>query len=482
MELPARIGISELQQAYRSGDASPVEVVRHMLGRIEELDPALNSYLTVTAEQALEQARRAESEIRAGKQVGPLHGVPYAAKDLFDTKGIRTTVGSRILADNVPGEDAAIVEKLAAAGAILLGKTGLHEWAYGITSSNPHFGPIRNPWDPERIPGGSSGGSTAALAAGLCSFSLGSDTGGSIRIPAALCGIAGLKPTFGRVSRRGAFPLGHTLDTLGPFGLTVQDSALVYQAVAGPDPADPTARDKPVELPSFERDPRLDGVVIGLPRTFFFEHLDPAVAKAMDDALEILRGLGAELRDVAVPDIELANSLHLLILMAEASSIHKRRHQERREEFGDDVRRHLDQGRLVTAADYLNAQRLRRRFCREFARSLEGVDALVLPAVPIPTARIGETEVEVNGTMENVRIATTRNIRSLNLTGLPVLAVPCGFHDDGLPIGMQVVGKAFDERQILKIGHAYEAATEWHRQVPVMARQPLPSGTDPAAP
>lgn len=482
MELLARLGIAQVAEAYSSGRLSPVDVVRHALLRIARLDPVLNSYLSVTADHALEQARQAESEIRAGRRRGPLHGVPYAAKDLLDTKGIRTTVGSRILSDNVPEVDAAVVEKLSAAGAILLGKTGMHEWAYGITSNNPHFGPVRNPWNPERIPGGSSGGSAAALAAGLCSFSLGSDTGGSIRIPAALCGIAGLKPTFGRVSRRGAFPLGHTLDTLGPFGLTVQDTALVYQAIAGQDGSDPATVDKPVELPRFDAEPSLKGVAIGVPRVPYYECLDPAVDSAVQAALSVLTGLGAQLREVTVPDVDLANSLHRLILLAEATSVHHRRLEERREEFGDDVRALLDQGRLVLASDYLNAQRQRRRFCREFARALETVDALAMPAVPIPTARVGELEVEVNGRLENVRLATTRNIRALNLTGLPVLSVPCGFHSDGLPVGIQIVGKAFDEQRVLEIGHAYETATEWHRQIPAIARSPVPSDTDPGAP
>ena len=482
MELPARLGVSQLDKAYDSGQLSPVEVVRHMLDRIAGLDPVLNSYLTVTAEHALEQARRAESEIRAGRRIGPLHGVPYAAKDLLDTQDIRTTVGSRILTDNIPARDAAVVEKLSAAGAILLGKTGLHEWAYGITSSNPHFGPVRNPWDPERIPGGSSGGSASALAAGLCSFSLGSDTGGSIRIPAALCGIAGLKPTFGRISRRGAFPLGHTLDTLGPFGLTVKDTALVYQAIAGRDEADPSTVEKPLESPRFEAEPSLRGVVIGLPRAFYFENLDPSIDSAVQSALGVFAGLGAKVREVSVPDIELANSLHRLVLLAEATSVHRRRLDERREEFGDDVRSLLDQGRLVLATDYLDAQRLRRRFCDEFSGMLKTVDALVLPAVPIQTARIGELEVVVNGKPENVRLATTRNIRALNLTGLPVLSVPCGFHSDGLPIGIQIVGRAFDERRILEIGHAYETATQWHHQIPPSATAPVASDSGPSTP
>jgi len=320
------------------------------------------------------------------------------------------------------------------------------------------------------------------LAAGLCSFSLGSDTGGSIRIPAALCGIAGLKPTFGRVSRRGAFPLGHTLDTLGPFGLTVQDAALVYQAIAGQDGYDPATVDRPVELPRFDAEPSLKGVAIGVPRVPYYECLDPAVDSAVQAALSVLTGLGAQLREVTVPDVDLANSLHRLILLAEATSVHHRRLEERREEFGEDVRALLEQGRLVVASDYLNAQRQRTRFCREFVRALQTVDALVMPAVPIPTARVGELEVEVNGRLENVRLATTRNTRPLNLTGLPVLSVPCGFNSDGLPVGVQIVGRAFDERRVLEIGHAYETVTEWHRQIPSIAQTPVPSDTAPSAP
>ncbi len=473
--------ISGLRSLYASGALSPVEVVRVILERIERLDPSLNSYLTVTAEAALRQAARAETEIRTGDSRGPLHGIPYAAKDLLDTRGAPTTVGSKILAGNVPERDAAVIEKLAAAGAILIGKTGLHEWAYGITSTNPHFGPVRNPWDPERIPGGSSGGSAAAQAAGLCSFSLGSDTGGSIRIPAALCGIAGLKPTFGRISRRGAFPLGHTLDTLGAFGSCVEDTALVYGAIAGKDPDDPSSVDRPITIPSMEGELRLDGTVIGVPAQFYFERLAPDVDAAARVALGVVRDLGAELREVDVPDVEAANSLHRLILLAEASAVHRTRLEQHRQDFGQDVRSLLDQGRFVLATDYLEAQRARRVFCREFDAVFDRVDALVAPAVPIPTARIGDSEVDVEGRRENVRLATTRNIRALNLTGLPVISVPCGFHRDGMPIGLQIVGPAFGEAGILRIGHAYERATSWHTRVPPMARE-TPSRTGPFGP
>ncbi len=481
MNSSCRPGIKELSALFANGSLSPIEVVQNTLRRIERLDPALNSYLTVTAEYALEQAAEAESEIRAGRKRGPLHGIPYGAKDLLDTSGIRTTVGSKIRALHVPTGNAAVIEKLNAAGAILIGKTGMHEWAYGITSTNPHFGPVGNPWDPERIPGGSSGGSAAALAAGLCVFSLGSDTGGSIRIPAALCGIAGLKPTFGRISRRGAFPLGHTLDTLGPFGLQVEDAALVYAAMAGYDPSDPTSVDRPIDLPALKSEPHLKDTVIGVPSKFFFDHLDTEIADAVGNALTVLQGLGAELRTVRTPDIEAANSLHRLILLAEATSVHRHRLESRRADFGDDVRALLDQGRFVLATDYLDAQRARREFCRGFDSVLREVDALVIPSIPIPTARVGELEIEVGGRLENVRLATTRNIRALNLTGLPVLSVPCGFRSDGLPVGLQIVGPKFGEAGILALGHAYEQATDWHTRIPPMARESA-SGIAPAAP
>lgn len=452
-----RFGVTELSQLYATGAVSPVEIVQETLARIERLDARLNSYLTVTAESALRQARQAETEIRAGRARGPLHGVPYAAKDLLDTRGIRTTVGSKIMADRVPDRDAAIIERLSAAGAVLLGKTGMHEWAYGITSANPHFGPVRNPWDTERIPGGSSGGSAAALAAGLCAFSLGSDTGGSIRIPAAICGIAGLKPTFGSVSRAGAFPLGDTLDTLGPFALRVEDLALVYAAIA-----------------DFEAEPRwrllLDGIALGVPTDFYWQNLAPDVEAAARDALRVFESLGAELKPVEVPDIETFNDLHRLILLAEATSVHRRRLAERREDFGEDVRALLEQGLSVLATDYLEAQRARRAFRRDFGAAFERVDALLAPAVPVQTARIGELEIRVQGKLENVRLATTRNIRALNLTALPVLSVPCGFQADSLPVGLQIVGPEGAERKILKIGRAYEKATDWHLRTPPMAR------------
>ena len=461
MDTAARIGVAKLSRLYESGAVSPVEVVEHTLRRIDRLDPQVNSYVTVTAEHALAQARQAEEEIHAGRKRGPLHGVPYAAKDLLDTRGIRTTIGSQLMVDNVPERDAAIIRRLSDAGAVMVGKAGLHEWVYGITSTNPHFGAIRNPWDLERIPGGSSGGSTAALAAGLCSFSIGSDTGGSIRIPAALCGVAGLKPTFGTVNREGAYPLADTLDTLGPFGLCVEDLALVHAVIA--DEVPPR-----VEFAGGE--PRLEGVTVGLPNSFYWENLVPDVDRATRAALKVFESLGAELREVPVPDIEVMNRVQLITLKAEASSVHRRLLEEHADDIGGDVRTLLEQGCEVRATEYLEAQRERLILCREFEAAFKQADVLAMPAVPIPTAHIGQKEIEVLGRRENVRMATTRNIRSMNLPGVPVVSVPCGFHEDSLPIGLQIAGPRFGEAAALTVAHAYEQATDWHTRVPSMAQ------------
>ena len=458
--------VEEASRQIQSGALSPVELTRESLKTIARLQPALNAFVTVTEEFALDQARRAEAEIRAGNYRGPLHGIPYAAKDLYYTAGIKTTMGSKIMADFVPDYDAAVIEKLHQAGAVLVGKAGLHEWAYGITSTNPHFGAVRNPWDPKRIPGGSSGGSTAALASRQCLFSLGSDTGGSIRIPASLCGVVGLKPTFGRVSRHGVFPLGHTLDHAGPFGLTVRDTAWVYEAIAGPDARDDSCVERPDPAPRLDPEPRLDGKKIGVPRNFYFEHLDPDVDSAVRAALKALEEIGATLVDIDVPDIVEFNAVGRLILLAEASSVHRRRLRERRQDFGDDVRVMLDQGQLISAAEYLDAQRRRRELNRGFNALLEQVDVIAAPTIPITAAKIGQMTAIIGGEEENVRLATTRLVRALNMTGLPLLSVPCGLSTAGLPIGLQLIGPLFGEAGLLEVGHAYERATDWHTKRP----------------
>ena len=470
MDLPLKT-IRELSTLLRAGEISPVELTRQTLARIERLEPKLNSYITVTTDTALAQAREAEAEIRGGQWRGPLHGIPYAAKDLCFTKGILTTSGAKIHAGFTPDFDATCVTKLRTAGAVLAGKANLHENAYGITSSNPHYGPVHNPWDLERIPGGSSGGSAAALSAGLCSFSLGTDTGGSIRIPASFCSLTGLKPTFGRVSRHGVYPLGATLDHVGPFALTVEEAAWIYAAMAGRDPHEDATVDQPVELPAFLPDSRLDGRKIGVPADFYFDDLDPEVEAACKRALAELEDLGAEIVEVALPDIEELNVIARLILLAEASSVHVRHYRARPDDYGDDQRALLDQGLFISAVDYLNAQRRRRELCQGFYAALGQVDVLAAPAVPVLPAKIGQRTLTVRGVEYDVRLASTRNARALNTTGLPLLSLPCGFSESGLPIGLQLVGGLFDERTLLEVGHAYQCATDWHTRRPAIASQ-----------
>ncbi|MBI3696411.1 MAG: Asp-tRNA(Asn)/Glu-tRNA(Gln) amidotransferase subunit GatA [Acidobacteria bacterium] len=458
--------IRELAPQIQAGKLSPVELAAETFRRIRQLNPALNAYITVLEEPALEQARQAEREIRTGHYRGPLHGIPYAAKDLFYTRGVATTAGSKLFRDFVPDYDAAVIERLRDAGAVLVGKAGLHELAYGVTNNNPHFGAVHNPWGLDRIPGGSSGGSTTALAAGLCTFALGSDTGGSVRIPASFCGVTGLKPTFGRISRYGVFPLGHTLDHVGHFGQTVADVATILEALAGPDPRDDSSANEPpprLELPA---DPKLKGVRIGVPRSYYFERLQPEVDSAVKAALKTLQGLGAELQEIEIPEIEDFTVMSRLILMPEATALHRRHLKTRRADIGPDVLALLDQGQFVLATDYLDAQRRRRQLVQNLAKLFDQVRVIVTPTTPSTAPKIGQTTMELGGRQEDVRLGSTRLVRALNVAGVPALSAPCGFDGQGLPIGLQIFGRAFDEAGVLLVGHAYEQATEWHKRRP----------------
>ena len=458
--------IAELAPQIQTGKISPVELTTDTLARIRKLNPTLNAYLTVTEDAALEQARQAEREIRTGHYRGPLHGIPYAAKDLFYTRGVKTTAGSKIFRDFVPDHDAAAIERLRDAGAILLGKTGLHELAYGITNNNPHFGPVRNPWDTSRIPGGSSGGSASAQAAELCVFSLGSDTGGSVRIPASFCGITGLKPTFGRISRYGVFPLGHTLDHVGHFALTVADVATILEVLAGPDPRDDSSANEAAPHVELSAEPRLKGVRVGVPRKYYFERLQPDVESAANAAVKTLASLGAEVKEIEIPDIEEFTVIGRVILLAEATALHRTRLKTRRADIGPDVLALLDQGQFILATDYLDAQRRRRQLVQNLNRLFDDVQVIVTPTTPVVAAKIGATTIELAGRQEDARLASTRFVRALNMAGVPVLAVPCGFDGQGMPIGLQILGRAFDEANVLQVGHAYEQATEWHKRRP----------------
>ena len=446
--------IREAAESLRRRRFSALELTTAALGRIERFNPKLRAFITVTADQALEQARQADAELAAGKDRGPLHGIPVAVKDVFHTRGVVTTGGSPIYRNFVPDRDAFAVARLNAAGAVMLGKLNMHELAYGITSANPHFGAVSNPWNLKHSPGGSSGGSGAAVAAGLVYAALGTDTGGSIRIPASFCGTVGLKPTYGRVSRRGVMPLAWSLDHVGPLANSVRDAAMVLNAIAGHDAADASSSRHPV-VDFVPDDCSVRGLRIGFPENFFFERLDPAVELAVRGAIARLESLGADVKPVKLPDISALNAIGRIILLCEASAMMEP-HLADRSQFGPDVLALLDQGRLLPATDYIHAQRLRKQMQREFAPVWSGVDCLIAPTTPTTAPRVGDGTVRLGGIEEDVRLATTRLVRSMNLLGLPALSLPCGVSGDGLPIGLQIIGPPFEESLILRVGAAME--------------------------
>ena len=461
-----RLTISEASGLLSSGELSPVELVRAHLDRIEETDGRLNSFLTVMADAALEAARDSERSIASGSYLGPLHGIPVGLKDLYYTKGVRTTIGSKILRDFVPNTDAAVTERFNRAGAVIMGKLQMHEFAIGPTSINPHDGPAHNPWDTDRITGGSSGGSGSSVASGQVMAALGSDTGGSVRIPSALCGIVGLKPTFGRVSRYGVYPLSWSLDTVGPMTRTVRDTALVMNAIAGYDPRDPWSVDRPGEDYTLGLGDGVDGLRIGVPRQHFFDLIDPEVRQAFEQASLVLAQLGAKVEEVSIPILERSLSISGVIMLAEAAAVHIEHLRNRAGDMGDDVRLRLETAALTPATDYVVAQQARRLFNREIAGVMDDFDLLIAPAVPIGAPRIDEKTVTIDGVTEAAATALPRLTRPFNICGLPTVSAPCGFTSDGMPIGIQVAGRAFEDATVLRAAHAYEQATDWHARRP----------------
>jgi aspartyl-tRNA(Asn)/glutamyl-tRNA(Gln) amidotransferase subunit A len=453
--------LAGLAQAIRERTISPVEVAEAYIARIEQTEPQLNAYLTATIGLAREMARAAEAEIAAGGWRGPLHGIPIALKDLCCTRGIRTTGGSRILADYEPDHDATVWRRLREAGAILLGKLNLHEFAAGASSNNPHWGPVRNPYDLERIPGGSSGGSAAAVAARSALGAIGTDTGGSIRMPAALAGCVGLKPTYGRVSRHGVIPLAFSVDHVGPMSRTVRDAALMLNAIAGYDPDDPTT--STAAVPDFTRGLRLGirGLRIGMIYELS-EHLEPAVEASFKAALNVMgEGLGAVVEEVSIPYLSMSAAMtaRTMVVRAEALEYHERWLRERPGDYGEDVRRLLEQGIAVTASDYVRAQRTRTLMLAQSERALQDYSVLVCPTCAITAPRIGEERVQLpNGETLNVLAALSAFTSPFNATGQPAIAVPTGLSPAGLPISLQIVGRAFDEATVLRVAAAYEDA------------------------
>jgi aspartyl-tRNA(Asn)/glutamyl-tRNA(Gln) amidotransferase subunit A len=459
------LSIGELAPLLRQKQLSPVELTAAHLERIERLDSRLNSYITVMTERARQDARAAEEAIGRGEWLGPLHGIPLGIKDLFDVAGVPNTLGSKVLRDNVPATDSTVVQRLRQAGAIILGKQNLHEFAFGITSENPHYGVVHNPWDLERVPGGSSGGTAAAVAAGLCVAGMGSDTGASIRAPASWCGVSGLKPTYSRVSRAGILPLAWSLDHPGPIARTVGDCAAVLQAIAGPDERDPTASHEPVPDYSADLARGVAGMRVGVPREHFFEQVEPAVEQVVRAAIQHLAELGAHLEEVSLPHARHAQPAGSVIMSSEAAAWHHDWLRERPGDYGADVLQRIRGGLLVQATEYLFSQQLRTLVQRDFADALSRVDVVVGPTLPLVAPRIGHT-FERSGTFNLApRSIANRLTIPCNLTGMPAMSVPCGFAD-GLPVGLQIMGPAFGESIVLRVAGAYEAATEWHRQKP----------------
>jgi aspartyl-tRNA(Asn)/glutamyl-tRNA(Gln) amidotransferase subunit A len=463
---PAQWTISTLAKAIEKKELSPVEVVRACLERIEAYDKQINAFITVLPRRALKSARLAEKEILRGRYIGPLHGIPFAAKDLFFVKGIRNTCGSKILADFIPKYDAAVIERLSAAGAILLGKLNMHEFANGPTSVNPHYGPVHNPWDLRRISGGSSGGSAAALAASFVLLTLGSDTGGSIRIPSALCGCTGLKPTYGRISRYGAYPLAWSLDHPGPMAKTAADLALAMNVLAGRDHRDPGSSQAPV--PDYVRALRggLGRIRVGVPMDYFFDHLAPEVRISVKKAIDDLEQLGASVQSISIPHLKEAAVATSIIIFAEMAAALEKWHITRSADLGDDVRARLNQGAAIPASLYLKAQRFRRMIQEDFATVFRKVDVLVTPQLPVTAPLIGQETVSFRKMTELVPSALTRLTRIYNLVGIPCLSVCCGFSALGMPIGLQIASKPFSEDMVLKVAHLYEVHTPWKKRQP----------------
>jgi aspartyl-tRNA(Asn)/glutamyl-tRNA(Gln) amidotransferase subunit A len=470
--------IEELSLLLARRKISPVELVTLFLQRIERHNPALNAFLTITRARALDDAKNSEKLLLRSRARGPLEGIPIAIKDNLYTQGVRTTAGSKVLRDFIPKFDATAVARARNAGAVILGKTNLHEFAYGVTTGNPHYGAAHNPWDVDRIPGGSSGGSAAAIAAGLCVASIGTDTGGSIRIPASLCGIFGIKPSFGRVSCYGAVPLAPNLDHVGPLARTVADAAILLSAIAGADPRDLSTLTQPRLKPfadaraiSSRLRPRFTKkrpLRLGWPKDYFFDAIDPDVVFALDAAARSFEELGAVIEEVSLPHVRDGDAPSTTIALAEATHVHEAEgwFPSQSADYGEDVRKRLEMGRDIRAADYLAALGVRKRVRADFDAAFERVDAILAPATPITAPRIGENVVMIGSTEETVRNALIRTNRPANLTGLPALSMPCGRTPNGLPVGLQLIGKQWGEESLLTIARLFEQAHPEFRRRP----------------
>lgn len=452
----ANLTIREASASFRAGTLSPTDLTESLLDAIARRNPQLMAYLRVTSDMARSQARAATSALGSGARPGLLVGIPLGLKDLYDVAGVPTTAGSPIPNGEPASADSAVAAQLRAEGAVFLGKHHLHEWALGVTTNNPHFGPCRNPWDQSRVPGGSSGGSGAALAAGLCLGAFGSDTGGSIRVPASLCGVVGLKPTAGRVSLRGVIPLSWSLDHAGPMARTVEDAALLLKAVDAHDPLDPASVDAPREDPTARLQAGVGGLRILVPERHFFESSESEVADAVLAALLALERAGARLERVALPGVESLAAANATIILADAATYHADHLRDRPGDIGEDVLARLRNGQSTEATAYARARRTGVEWRRRFETLLDDRSVLATPTTPITAPPIEGTEA----------VSAAARLTSLtgpfNLTGLPALSVPCGFAGDGLPVGLQLVGRPWADGLVLQVGAAYQQVTEWH--------------------
>jgi aspartyl-tRNA(Asn)/glutamyl-tRNA(Gln) amidotransferase subunit A len=461
---PYKLTLTEAAAAIKRKELSPLELTESSLTRLEEFEDRIHAFATVTADIALARAGAAGDEIASGRYRGPLHGIPVGFKDLYDTAGVLTSSGSRVHANRVPDLDSAVVASLGHAGMIMIGKTRMHEFAFGTTTP-----PTRNPWDISKIPGGSSGGSGAAVASGSCHVATGSDTGGSTRTPAALCGTIGLKPTYGRVSRFGVTPLAWSLDHAGILTRNVIDAALVLNAIAGYDPRDPGSANVPVPDFTADLDRGIKGLVVGIPRNFFTHNVHPEVAAAVAAAASILHDLGAELADVTIPFEETILAAEWGILMPEASAYHRRAIGETPDLYTPEVRRLLEVGQTILATDYIDALRVRRLMQQAWKDIYRDIQIVLAPATVAPAASVDDPSFHwPDGSIEDVGDAYVRMAAPANLTGLPAISVPCGFSTAGLPLGLQIIGRPFAESTVLSVARAFEQATKHAGNIALM--------------
>jgi len=452
--------ILELGELLRRKSLSPVELLDQHLERIEKLNPTLNAFITVMTDEARAQARQAEQEIREGNWRGPLHGVPIGLKDIIDTAGTRTTAASALFKDRIPIEDAEVVTRLKKAGAVLIGKQNLHEFAYGGSNIISYYGEAHNPWNPAHITGGSSGGSAAAVSAGIGYGAIGTDTAGSIREPASPCGVVGLKPTYGRVSAYGVIPLAYSFDHVGPIARRVSDVAVILQVIAGYDPKDKVSVDTPVDDYLAALGKKLDPLVIGVPRKFFFDDLDPEVASATKHALDVLASFSKEIRD-----LEFEVPTQRTLQGAESYAYHAENIKRSPELYQPETLRRIKNGATVEPTEVRRRLQLLAKFRIEIEKVFEEVDVLVTPTVPIPPPTIAELKQNPDQLRER-ELILLRNTRPFNVWGLPAISIPCGFTESGLPIGLQIAGPHWQEAKVLQLAEAYEKATAWHKRKP----------------